>query len=100
MPLAVRSEVDTWGDGDLGAFEDVDGQGPESHMTVCPAGRLDIYEGTLEYWSLACTPDELNRPAHKIIPVPCMEYLTHEYDTFIMRHIFDIKNYVLNFNDI
>jgi hypothetical protein len=61
MPLAVRSEVDTWGDGDLGAFEDVEGHGPESHMTVCPAGRLDIYEGTLEYWSLVCTPDEPNR---------------------------------------
>jgi hypothetical protein len=48
MPLAVGSEVDTWSDGDFGAFEDVKGQGPESHITLCPAGRLNIYEGTLE----------------------------------------------------
>jgi hypothetical protein len=40
------------------------------------------------------------RPAHKIIPVQPMEYLTHECDTFIMRHMFDIKNYVLNIKDI
>jgi hypothetical protein len=48
MPLAVGSEVDTWGDSDLGALEDAKGQGSESHMTLCPAGRLEIYGGTLE----------------------------------------------------
>jgi hypothetical protein len=48
MPLAIGSEVDTWGDSDLGALEDAKGQGSESHMTLCTAGRLEIYGGTLE----------------------------------------------------